>query len=352
MLQLTWGWEPALYLFLGGMGAGCFIMAAVLFLIDKAKHRLITCVSMWAAFVCLAAGLMLLLAELITPLRGMLMWQSFSHFTSWMTYGAWIVFSAIIVFGLAAVCATDTLATLVTRFWKGFEAKRNGILRVLSVIGLLVGVGVAVYTGVLLMSAPGVPLWNSPLLPVLFTVSALDTGVALVEVVAATQSRREHLPRGLHRFVYAAVVVLVVLELCTLALLLNSLGVGVGTPADGSWAATAALSGDMLAFGALSPYFWGLVVAIGLILPGIVAVVGLVRSRKGQVSIEDGNGEESGNNHPAPKRDVSAVALSGSVGALIGGCALRFLVLMAGIHADPLSDAAATVFQDMLLRLG
>ena len=40
MLQLTWSWQPALYLFLGGMGAGAFIMAAVLFLIDKAKHRL------------------------------------------------------------------------------------------------------------------------------------------------------------------------------------------------------------------------------------------------------------------------------------------------------------------------
>ena len=60
MLQTTWGWEPALYLFLGGMGAGCFIMAAVLFLIDKKKHRLVTCVSMWAAFACLAAGLVLL----------------------------------------------------------------------------------------------------------------------------------------------------------------------------------------------------------------------------------------------------------------------------------------------------
>lgn len=41
MLQTMWGWQPALYLFLGGMGAGAFIMAAVLFLIDRARHRLI-----------------------------------------------------------------------------------------------------------------------------------------------------------------------------------------------------------------------------------------------------------------------------------------------------------------------
>ena len=31
-LQSVWGWQPALYLFLGGMGAGAFVVAAVLYL--------------------------------------------------------------------------------------------------------------------------------------------------------------------------------------------------------------------------------------------------------------------------------------------------------------------------------
>ena len=38
-LQTIWSWQPALYLFLGGMGAGAFVMAAVLFLIDRTRHR-------------------------------------------------------------------------------------------------------------------------------------------------------------------------------------------------------------------------------------------------------------------------------------------------------------------------
>ena len=42
-LQTIWSWQPALYLFLGGMGAGAFVMAAVLFLIDRTRHRLIVC---------------------------------------------------------------------------------------------------------------------------------------------------------------------------------------------------------------------------------------------------------------------------------------------------------------------
>lgn len=34
-LQLIWGWQPALYLFLGGLGAGSFVIAACLFLFDN-----------------------------------------------------------------------------------------------------------------------------------------------------------------------------------------------------------------------------------------------------------------------------------------------------------------------------
>ena len=69
-LQTIWSWQPALYLFLGGMGAGAFVMAAVLFL-DRpdasSPDRVRVDV---AALASLAVGLLLLLSELITPLRG------------------------------------------------------------------------------------------------------------------------------------------------------------------------------------------------------------------------------------------------------------------------------------------
>ena len=96
-LQSVWGWQPALYLFLGGMGAGAFIMAAILYLKDRERNARIVCVSMWAAAISLIVGLLLLLMELVTPVRGLLMWQSFSHFTSWMTYGAWGAFGAMLL---------------------------------------------------------------------------------------------------------------------------------------------------------------------------------------------------------------------------------------------------------------
>ena len=41
------------------------------------------------------------------------------------------------------------------------------------------------------------------------------------------------------------------------------------------------------------------------------------------------------------RQDAKAVdvpTLIGAIGALVGGCALRFLVLAAGIHADVVAD--------------
>ena len=177
-LQSVWGWQPALYLFLGGMGAGAFIMAAILYLKDKEHHGKIVCVSMWAAAISLVVGLLLLLMELVTPIRGLLMWQSFSHFTSWMTYGAWGAFGAIVAFGLSALLATPQVNAWLAEKLSWFGPRERSIRTVLAVIGMVLGAFVAFYTGMLLMASGSVPFWDTLLLPALFTVSAFDTGVA------------------------------------------------------------------------------------------------------------------------------------------------------------------------------
>ena len=203
-LQSVWGWQPALYLFLGGMGAGAFVVAAVLYLRCGSKAGKTVAVSAWCSIVCLAVGLLCLLTELTNPLRGLLLWQSFSNFSSWMTIGAWVLVAALVVFGVFAVLSTEKTAALVSQAWKGLYAKRHRVLSVLAIVGIVLGIGVAAYTGILLMSAPGVPLWNTPLLPFLFTVSGLDTGIALVEVVSVANAKKEALPSRGHRLMETA----------------------------------------------------------------------------------------------------------------------------------------------------
>lgn len=308
MLQLTWGWQPALYLFLGGMGAGAFIMAAVLYLIDPQKHRKIVCVSMWAALASLAVGLLLLLSELINPARGMMMWQSFSHFTSWMTWGAWGAFLAMIVFLVSALLAMRAVGNWLNAKWKWYTADNSlKLRRGLAWAGIVLGAFVAVYTGMLLMSANGVPLWDTLLLPLLFTVSAFDTGVALVEVVAVCLSKRDPLAPKAATLMEKIVIVLVAVELVVLAVFLGSMFAG---------GATGAQSATLLVSGGLAVPFWVLIVAVGLLLPLAMAIAGKLGKAK-------------------DSRPLMAV---GAAGALIGGCELRFLILAAGVHAAIVAD--------------
>ncbi|WP_302398493.1 NrfD/PsrC family molybdoenzyme membrane anchor subunit [Eggerthella sinensis] len=327
MLQLTWSWQPALYLFLGGMGAGAFVMAAVLFLIDRTRHRLIVCVSMWAALASLAVGLLLLLSELITPARGLLMWQSFGHFTSWMTYGAWGAFAAMAVFAVSALLATRPVGVWLATKWKWFEKHGVALRRVLAVVGIVLGAFVAVYTGMLLMSAGGVPLWNTPLLPALFTVSAFDTGVALVEIVAVLLSKKDALAPKARVIMERAVVVLVLVECVVMAAFLASM---LGADGQTAMGATAASSAALLVSGGLAACFWGMVVVCGLVLPLVMAAAGLVLHRRG-------------GKKPCPKRLQGALMAIGAAGALIGGCELRFLILAAGIHADVVAETVKSL---------
>lgn len=341
-IQLIWGWQPALYLFLGGLGGGTAVVAGLIYLREGNARQRTVCASFWFAVACLVVGLLLLLTELITPLRGMMMWQSFSDFSSWMTYGAWIVFSAVVVMGFFALGATPAVQKLLAKKdghegttednSEGPAGKRAAAsvsapdsasavapapapMKGLAVASIALGLCVAIYTGILLMSAPGVPLWNTPLLPCLFTASALDTGVAAVEIIAIARAREEGEPKGLLHTLDKAVLALVVLEAVAVTALLGLALAGAGDAGAQSFQLVAAQSAALLTSGALWPGFWILFVPFALVIPFVTALMGLR--------------EKNGKN----------AALVGAASVLVGGCTLRFLVLMAGLHVDYVADA-------------
>lgn len=314
-LQALWGWQPAVYLFLGGMGAGAFLVAGVLYLKDSKRNRLTICVSMWAALACLGIGLALLLSELIFPLRGLMLWQSFSNSSSWMMFGAWAAFAAMVLYLVSAVLMTGKADAAIKKRWPDVTASQSPFGKALVIAGMVLSLCVAVYTGMLLMSAPGVPLWNSWLLPCLFTVSALDTGIALVEIVSRAVARKEQLAHGAEVMLERGVVVLVSVEaVVLLAYALVTLSGGAE-----STAAAAAASMGMLVSGTLAPAFWILLVGCGLALPLAMAGYSLAK----------------GHNR------ATLPLVIGAGGAIVGGCALRFLILLAAQHANLVSDTLA-----------
>ena len=102
---------------------------------------------------------------LLNPLR---YFNLLGNFGSVMTWG--VVLISLFLVG-AFVCGV--LLVL----------KRN-VPRALEVVTAVLGVGVSLYTGVLLSTAPAFPLWNLAVLPVAFVVSAAYTGYAAYALAA------------------------------------------------------------------------------------------------------------------------------------------------------------------------
>lgn len=98
------------------------------------------------------------------PLRFALL---LTNFGSVMTWG--VVFLAVFVVVALIVLLLDLMKREVP-MW-------------LDCVGLVMGLCVAIYTGCLLGVCQGFPLWNSALLPILFLVSAVSTGMAAVLLV-------------------------------------------------------------------------------------------------------------------------------------------------------------------------
>lgn len=339
MLQTEWGWQIALYLFLGGLAAGTLLVSGVISLRakDGALHKTVR-FGAWAALGCLAAGLLCLISEVRMPLRALVLWQSFANFGSWMAIGAWLLVAGGVAGLLYALANTDALTKKAAWLAK--------LQKPLAAIVCVLGVCIAAYTGVLLSVLVAHPLWNTPLLPILFTVSAIDTGVALLSGYAVLREEPGEACSRMTRLLETTTVVLVGIEVVVLVAMLAMVGAG---------GEVGALSVATLLTGTLALPFWLLFVVCGLALP-LVAALMAVREGKtqktklaatgvGAAAVTAGVVVESSAAGDAAKTETSVgkaadkpktsraalITVVGSAGCLVGGCALRFLILLAGL---------------------
>lgn len=315
VVQNTWVWEPAAYLFLGGLAGGTFLVVALIRFLSKDSFPKVTVVGSWISTVALIVGLLLLVVDLAKPLKAMMMWESFVNFNSWMTIGAWLLFVAVVFMGVCSVFSTSKLVAVMESFCKPLAKAAGRISKASMIAGAVCGFGVAAYTGVLLWNAHGIPLWDTPLLPALFTVSALDAGanVALAILLFEKSKKAGAAVRKLD----FSLIGLITLEACVLFALLF-------THMQGN--ASQVLSANTLLCGELSMQFWSLVVVIGLVVPLVLTTLDLFKVVRNEELT----------------RMVHFVAIAC---ALVGGFTLRFVILTGGMHAALVSPDA---YQAML----
>jgi protein NrfD len=287
-----WGLLIVLYLFLGGLSAGLLALSTLATLAGGDRFGRTAAVGAWVAPWPVLVGTGLLVLDLGQPVY---FWKLIVAFEpqSPMWLGTWL----LALFSFVSV----PYAALFLPIWPSFCADRSirRWHRRLALAGLPLGVGVGIYTGVLLGVLVARPLWNTPLLAQLFLVSALSSGAALLLIL---------LPHGgggdERRALAAGDIALIAIELCVLGWMF----VDARTSTESSRAAVM-----LLALGGYAWVFWLGVVGLGLLLPLTLEAAELA-SHAGR---------------PGP-RWLARVASAAPAFVLVGGLMLRWVIVYAG----------------------
>ncbi|MFN3805015.1 MAG: NrfD/PsrC family molybdoenzyme membrane anchor subunit [Pyrobaculum sp.] len=200
---------------------------------------------------------------------------------SWMAVGIVLLFVGIL---LSLLMVLRNVGVKTLRILDG---------RWFDVIVAFIGIGVTVYSGFLIAAAPGIPFWNTALLPLLWIISASVCALAVVKLFVHSLA-----PQVVARFGIS-------LDIAKILALLAFISTALY---GGSKAAQ--ISAYALTYGQFAPTFWGGVMLIGVLIPLAIYAATL-------------------------KRDVRTLGIVAAVLALVGALILRIVVLQAGVFETP-----------------
>jgi formate-dependent nitrite reductase membrane component NrfD len=198
-----WGWQIAVYLFLGGFTAGLMVFSgwAVLTKRDERAPFAATRAPL-VAFIALSLGMTTLFLDLSHKIN---VWRFYTtlHVTSPMSWGSWVL---VLVFPALIIAALDGLPMGFPWLagWLSGLPKVGGLvvapllrlcrwLRVpAALLNIGLGMALGIYTGILLSGFNARPFWHSALLGPLFLVSGLSTGAAMM-VLASPKAEERHM---------------------------------------------------------------------------------------------------------------------------------------------------------------
>ncbi len=261
--EAPWPWLIGLYFILAGIAAGTTLIAEWLQPEDERAAVAFTWRMNWLSLFALVLCGVILIVDLGRPARFFLMVTSFANFGSAMSVGAKLI-----------ACKGALLVGYLYLLWRRRRALASGdtILApgltqtVYSAVPVLLAIAslcLAVYPAILLARTWSSPLAASAGAGLLFVSTALVMGAALATVLTRDSVLLARL-RSLMLFLAGA-------QLCLLPF--AGLALYDSTPAQEHALQT-------LVRGQAAVFFWGLVIGVGLLLPGVTL---LARSRHGFV---------------------------------------------------------------------
>ena len=287
-----WEWQIPGYLFLGGLVAGLMILNGI-WRLSRGTEQGRACIrtgALWAPIL-MSLGMLLLFLDLSYKVHVFRFYTTF-QIRSPMSWGAWIL---ILVYPLQILALAlpgglerfGGILSFLNPIWNLIKSIAGRIPRAVAVGNIVLGGMLGIYTGVLLSTFAARPLWNTTLLAPLFLVSGMSAASAWNLLSRPTSSEQHSL------LLWDAA--LLVTEFFFIILIV----IGLLTGTEGQIE-----SAKLLLGGQFTASFWVLVVFIGILLP---LWLELRESMK-----------------------KFAPAWLGPVLVLIGGLALRFVIVGAG----------------------
>ena len=291
MEELNWSWPIPIYLWAAGVGGGAFFTAFIIDRLTGGQNKTLLKLATWIGAPLVIIGVMMLLVDLGQPLRFWRLFFKFDVMTP-MSLGTWILTAW-------SYCAVAMLVLWLGEYLKmKFLADLEPLTKPLSWIAFVLSILMVTYTGVLL-SATSVPLWYGAgiLLPILFVVSAISTGAALLILAGSRMSESSVSHEVIHRLGMADITV-IICEVVVLAVWILWLSFG-------STAAAADAVRQMLTHWTLAVPFWLGVMGLALLVPLFLE------------------------NRATLTRSTALASLA-SICVLVGGLVLRFVVVYGG----------------------
>jgi len=303
--QTAWGWPIALYLFLAGVGAGAYAVGTVLRL-ARGQDNAVSRMGVYLGGPVVCVSILFLFFDLGNPFRFLMAFLRPQ--SSMISVGTWVLtlFVIVALFQLLQYFLAYRAGAAQKEATAQVAATREATQSWFSYLGIILAVGVMVYTGVLLGVNSSIPFWNTPLLPILFLISALSTGIgALTLAVLITRPKGAAESQAVVDLHLLARTDMVIIALEILSLLFYILVMFQSQTA-------AAAAAGLLFSGNLAMTFWLGIVLIGLLVP-LVLDWTLLRGKAETIA------------------KVAAAGGITSVCLLTGGLLLRYAVLAAGV---------------------
>jgi formate-dependent nitrite reductase membrane component NrfD len=311
--HIEWGLLIVNYLFLGGLSAGLYFLAALGTLLEAPGEERFSVMARRGALLApwpVMIGTFLLIFDLGRWYKFYLLMIHF-RWTSPMSIGTWLllIFNVASLLFLWSWVTKDEKSKLLGHLPAWLAPMANVInidlsraRRALALAGIPLSIGVGIYTGVLLGAVQSRPFWNTNLVAQLFLVSALSTGCALL-MGSLVLWRETSGP--VMKLLYTLDVVLLILEFFIVLPYVIHGQLSVQPVKDAL---------HLIVGGPFTVLFWVCFVGVGLLLPLIMEVFEILPSLL----------------HLRDFHSTGIATTVTSVLVLFGGFLLRYIFVYAG----------------------